>query len=54
VRNPYALCRELAGERCRQTRVSEAPPNKTGTVIVPPMATLRFNAMPGVKVIHSN
>jgi hypothetical protein len=54
VRNPYALCRELAGERCRQTRVSEAPPNKTGTVIVPPMAALRFNAMPGVKVIHSN
>lgn len=48
VRNPYALCRELAGERCRQTPVSEAPPNKTGTVSAPPMAAL------GVKVIHSN
>jgi hypothetical protein len=38
----------------RLTRVSEAPPNKIGTVIAPLMAALRFNAMPGVKVIHSN
>jgi hypothetical protein len=55
VRNPsYWLCRELLGERSGLSRISEAPPNKTGTVIAPPMATLRFNAMPSVKVIHSN
>jgi hypothetical protein len=48
-----AVYAEIPGERSGESRIGEAPSDNTCAIVMPAMPTLWFNAVPGVKVVHS-